>query len=1291
MALLQLVLLGGFQARSPTGAAVAIPVKKAKALLAYLALHPGQSHPRDKLAALLWEDSSDAQARHSLRQALVCLRQAFPRSMPVITAAADALGIPPQAVEVDALDFERLLDTGTPEALDQAVALYQGELLEGFNPGSSGFEDWLMERRGRLRERAIVAVETLLARQLADRPGESAIGLALRLVSWDPLRESAHRTLMTLYARLGRHGAALKQYQICRAVLHRELGVEPEPQIEALYRDLLQQRRAATAVSPASPPPLAEGEWEEFSAPIPARPEIKPEPDNPPEAPELHQASVLIMRMAEDEVVESHDLEERHAVRQALLKRVQAACMRFGGGLVQQASDAVMVIFGIPQAHDNDAERAVRAALALQQADAGPSQRPVSMRIGIASGPVLVSRWPAGDSHGHMVTGDPVQTADALCARAGLAEILASDAICANLREKAVAEALPSPDASRVWRLLNLHIEPRFEQAAFIGRRAPLRQFASVLESCREIGCGQVVLVRGDAGIGKTRLVKEYAALAKTHGFACHRTAILDFGAVTDQDALAPLLHGLLDLPPGATIEQAQAAVAQALADGIIESNQGVFLNDLLGLPQPSDRRAEYDAMRHETRHQGKQATIGRLTITLAARRSRLLVVEDIHWADAATLDLLARLAAATQESPIVLIMTTRLEGEPLDPAWRGAMHGAALLALDLGPLRPEEALELTRQFGDLDAELLVRCVERAGGNPLFLEQLLRAAQAGDAHVPDSVQSLVWATLDRLPPGDRTAAQAASILGQRFTLEVLRHLLDDPGYRCAPLIEYRLVRPDGEDYLFAHVLIQEGIYASLRSSRQRELHQRAAAWFAGRDRRFHAEHLDRAGDLGAARAYLAAAREQTDDHRLEPALRLARRGLALAPDAQTGFELACLHGELLRETGQIDASIAAFERALAQAPTDIDRTRAWLGVARDLEIQDRYPQALGALDQAQRCAGRDASADLLAQIHIQRGNISFPLGRIDECFREHELALRHARAAGSPALEARALSGLGDAYYQRGRMLTAHRHFDQCIARCREHGLVGIEAANLVMLGLTRSYQNDLVGAEREVLAAVESATRVGNQRDEGLAFDVLGLIYQYEYRWPEARAAIERSLELARGLGARRFEAESLGHLAFVMACLGQNNVIEQWFEQAWTLIQATSAAYMGPWILSLWALVTDDAARRARLLAEGEALLDTGSVGHNHLHFYQNAMEAALNARDWPEVERYAAALAAYTAAEPLPWSEFFIARARALTRHGRGDRVPDLVATLRALLAQAESTGLLAAASALRAALD
>ncbi len=1312
MASLYLKLLGGFQACSPRNVVIAIPVKKAKALLAYLALHPGQLHLRDKLAALLWEDSNDTRARHSLRQALVCLRKAFPAPAHVIQANDDGLTISPRAIEVDVLEFECLADRATPEALEQVVALYQGELLEGFNPGSSGFEDWLMERRGRLRERAIQAAETLLVRQLADRPGERAITLALRLVSWDPLRESAQRTLMELYVRSGRHGAALKQYQRCRTVLRRELGVEPEPQTQALHQTLLNQRRAAAIPSPSPPSPdpgkpaesagLANDRLHPASRHERGEESISPGSttglsplEKGEEEVELRQSSLLMARTAV-KAGEPLDLEERHAARQDLLARAHAAGERFGGCLIQTAPDAVMVVFGIPQAHGNDAERAARAALAIQQADADadPSSHRRPIRIGLASGPVLASRWGAADTHGYMVTGDAVQEADRGCAQAGPTEIVMSEALYASLREWVAAEALSpgeSAHPSRFWRLRALREEPRFEQSAFIGRRGPLRQFAGALESCHETGCGQTLLVRGEAGIGKTRLVEECAGLARTHGFSCHRVLILDFGVAIGQDALQLLVRGVLGLNASVPLHPVSTGVARMIAAGMIENTQDVFLHDLLGLPLPAVRQPEYDAMRHEARQQGKQAVMAQVIAAAAAQHPLLLVIEDIHWADATTLDGVARIATVTRENPVMLVMTSRLEGEPLDPTWRGAMHGASLFTLDLGPLRAEEALALTQQFDPLDADQVARCLERAGGNPLFLEQLLRAAQVGDAHIPHSVQSLVWVLLDRLTPPDRAAAQAASIMGQRFTIDALRHVIQDPAYRCDPLIEHRLARRDSEGYLFAHVLIQEGIYASLRKTRQRELHRRAATWFADRDSRLHAEHLDRAGDPTAAQAYWVAAREQATGHRLDLAAQLAGRGQALAGDAPTAHALACLHGDLLRETGSIDESIAAFEQALTQAPTGANQARAWIGVAHGRGIQDRYAEALEALDQAEQVAESTDNAGLLAQIHYQRGNLSFPMGRIDACFREHERALQYARAADSPVLEARALSGLGDACYQRGRMLSAHRHFDQCIALCHQRGLAGLEAPNLAMRGLTRFYQNDLMGAEQDGRLAVDIAARLGNKRDESLALNMLGLVYQHMDRWPEAGEVIGKSLELARVLGARQFEAENLGNLAFVTTKLGQSAQAERWLEQAWALSRATGAAYVGSWLLSLWALVTEDAARRSALLKEGEALLGADSVSHNHLHFHQNAMEAALTDCDWPAVERHAAALADYTAAEPLPWSEFFITRGRALARHGHGERSPELTTILRALHEHVESVGLLVAAPALRAALD
>src|SRR5262249_52008162 len=165
----------------------------------------------------------------------------------------------------------------------------------------------------------------------------------------------------------------------------------------------------------------------------------------------------------------------------------------------------------------------------------------------------------------------------------------------------------------------------------------------------------------------------------------------------------------------------------------------------------------------------------------------------------------------------------------------------------------------------DRSAAFAARCVERAGGNPLFLEQLMRHAAertSGDA-VPDTVQSIVQARLDRLDPALQQALQAATVFGQRFSIAGLRYLLGD---RCCDpdaLVAHHLVRPDGEELLFGHALIRDAVYATLLRSRRRELHRRAAAWFAERsDVSLRAEHLDRAEDADAAGAHLEAAAAQ---------------------------------------------------------------------------------------------------------------------------------------------------------------------------------------------------------------------------------------------------------------------------------------------------------------------------------------------------------------------------------------------------------------------------------------------
>lgn len=261
MARVSLQLLGAFELRRESRP-VAAPAKKAQALLAYLALPPGRRHQREALTALLWSNVPDKQARQNFRQTVSRLRKVFTAARnPGLVVDGDTVRLEPSAVDVDVVSFERLLRKGTPEALESAVALYQGPLLEGLHVAEAPFEEWFRTERERLRERTLEALAKLLRRQLTRGPLESAVQTATRLLTLDPLQEEVHRTLMRLCIRQRRRAAALRQYQSCVEILRRELGIEPDSETQRLYREILQQRagRSAGAQAAVTAPVTAPG------------------------------------------------------------------------------------------------------------------------------------------------------------------------------------------------------------------------------------------------------------------------------------------------------------------------------------------------------------------------------------------------------------------------------------------------------------------------------------------------------------------------------------------------------------------------------------------------------------------------------------------------------------------------------------------------------------------------------------------------------------------------------------------------------------------------------------------------------------------------------------------------------------------------------------------------------------------------------------------------------------------------------------------------------------------------
>jgi TolB-like protein/DNA-binding SARP family transcriptional activator len=272
MEVAELTLFGGFAIRTPSERAGDFLGQKEKALLAFLALPPGTTHSRDKLASLLWSDRGDPQARDSLKHALTRLRQCFPSAdPPPIDADRQSVRLDPAAVSTDVATFERLVSAGTPEAIEQAMGLYRGDLLEGISIRDAAFQDWLLVERQRLRQRLETALGTLVTRMMAAGERERADGAARRLLSLDPLREAASRALMLLHAERGEAAQALKLYETLRERLQRELGVKPEAETFRLYESIREHR----VMPPAGPPtPTVEARVRPTPPPLPDKPSV---------------------------------------------------------------------------------------------------------------------------------------------------------------------------------------------------------------------------------------------------------------------------------------------------------------------------------------------------------------------------------------------------------------------------------------------------------------------------------------------------------------------------------------------------------------------------------------------------------------------------------------------------------------------------------------------------------------------------------------------------------------------------------------------------------------------------------------------------------------------------------------------------------------------------------------------------------------------------------------------------------------------------------------------------------
>jgi DNA-binding SARP family transcriptional activator len=835
--MLRIATFGRFEISRDTGPPLPLARGKPAALLAYLLLK-ARPVPRETVAELLWPGVESEPGRLNLRQALFVLRRQLgaAQAQGLLLATATHLGIDRSCAHQ--LDWQRLHahaaevgsgalpDDAALRGWEEAAAQVQGSFLEGFEfKASAEFDHWLHEQRSSAQQ----TLRRLLGR-IADaraQRGEldAALRAAERAVELEPTDEVMQARLMQLQLRSGRADDALAQFERAGEALARELGVGPGEALRELAAqagralrdahieaesDVTLQRLRLVALAAQLPPPAADAE---------------------PEA--------------------------AFGRRRGLLAELQRIVAEHGGYWVQAHGGEFLAYFGYPRPIERSAEHAVRAALALR------ARKP---RLALGLHRKLVVAAERGGVPDEL--GELTPHAVALSRQAEPGAIVLSDSVAECIG--ALWHTSPIDGAALpCHRLEQPRLQRAVARAPLLGRDAELEQLQALWRDATN-GRGHAVLLRGDAGIGKTRLIDAFVGSAGAPPSTSVRFAF------DGSPGVLPLLQALAGVQRGDSDAQRERAIASCLG------------------PEPSalSRRLSALLLRGPVAAMpasgisplAQRGDLVELALQMLQRRCRngplLLVVDDVHLADAPAQALLHALLAGVASLPLLVLLAARAPW-PAD--------AAALRVVDLAPLSGADIGRMLAALGvdARDAERHAWLVERSAGVPLFAEEL--AALRGPAQASARIADLLGTRLEQL--GDACAtAQHAAVLGLRFDVEWLHSVSPctraDLDRHLARLHAAGVVQATADGTLaFRHALLRDTAYALLGATERRVLHRRAALTLhaTGGHAAACAEHWLLAQDARrAATAWLAAGADALNRHVYAEAAQAYARGLDAA-------------------------------------------------------------------------------------------------------------------------------------------------------------------------------------------------------------------------------------------------------------------------------------------------------------------------------------------------------------------------------------------------------------------------
>jgi class 3 adenylate cyclase/tetratricopeptide (TPR) repeat protein len=581
--------------------------------------------------------------------------------------------------------------------------------------------------------------------------------------------------------------------------------------------------------------------------------------------------AVFVDLVGSTERAERLDPEDVRAVLAPFHERVRAELERFGGTVEKFIGDAVVALFGAPVAHEDDAERAVRAALAAQEAIAelnASSELALQVRIGIATGEALVALGARTEEGEHTASGDVMNTAARLQQSAPAGRVLVGeptyritrDAI--SYREAAAVDAKGKAEPLRTWQAISARSPLGVDivqrgPAPLVGREKELAFLRDALERARAESGIQLVTLVGVPGIGKSRLIFELLSAIGEDDIAWRQGRCLPYGDGVTFWALGEIVKSEAGIFESDAADEAERKLRQLLVDRIDDERERPWVEEhvrpLIGLGSASEP---------ETDRQSEAFTAWRrLLEEMADRKPLVVVVEDLHWADEQLLDFVDHLVDWAQDVPLMVLCTARPELLERRGGWGGGKPNA--VTLSLAPLSDDETAELLSallELGPLVPEQREELVARAGGNPLYAEQYARLVVErggpGELALPETVHGIIAARLDAVTPSEKRLLQDAAVTGKVFWAGCLA-TMDGEEPRGVEEVLHGLERKEfvrrqrrssvaGEsEYAFRHVLVREVAYSQIPRAARAEKHRLAAEWIdsLAEDRDDHVEML----------------------------------------------------------------------------------------------------------------------------------------------------------------------------------------------------------------------------------------------------------------------------------------------------------------------------------------------------------------------------------------------------------------------------------------------------------------